>query len=156
MRSIPHTSASLFKTIGMGLLAGFAGTVAMNISKKIEEKITGKKRNNATVEAVKKVFDIQPSKNNEELFTKSVVYGYGSANEIFRSGLALAGIKGLSANALHYAIICTTIITLEPMLDVAPPITERNPGEVAAEFFHHAVYAIVTGIVFDALTPIKN
>ncbi len=152
MRSKSHTSASLFNTICRGLLAGFGGTVARNISKKIEESITGKKRSNATVKAVEKVFNIQPSKNNKELFTKSIVYGYGSANGIIRSALSLAGIKGLSATTLHYAIICTTVITVEPMLDVAPPITQRNPGEVAAEFFHHAVYAIVTGVVFNALT----
>ena len=38
-----------------------------------------------------------------------------------------------------------------PALDVAPPPWESEPEEIAIDAFHHAVYAIATGLAFAAL-----
>jgi len=36
-------------------------------------------------------------------------------------------------------------------LDVAPPPWESEPKEIAVDAFHHAVYAVATGVAFAAL-----
>ena len=38
-----------------------------------------------------------------------------------------------------------------PALDVAPPPWESEPEKVAIDAFHHAVYAVATGLAFAAL-----
>jgi len=38
-----------------------------------------------------------------------------------------------------------------PALDVAPPLWESQPREVAIDMLHHAVYAVATGLAFAAL-----
>ncbi len=39
-----------------------------------------------------------------------------------------------------------------PALDVAPPVTEMAPVEVAIDAFHHLVYVVATGVAYRALS----
>ncbi len=38
-----------------------------------------------------------------------------------------------------------------PALDVAPPPWESEPGKIAIDAFHHAVYAAFTALAFAGL-----
>ena len=40
---------------------------------------------------------------------------------------------------------------LLPALKVAPPAWQSEPAEVAIDAFHHLVYAVATGLAYDAL-----
>ncbi|MEO8765719.1 MAG: hypothetical protein ABI416_15570 [Ginsengibacter sp.] len=44
-----------------------------------------------------------------------------------------------------------TAIVIEPKINIAPPITKWEPGDIAIDILHHTVYAVVAGIVFDAI-----
>ena len=154
MKNTSHESAglgALGAAIGKGLIAGCAGTIAITISQKIEMKITGRKPSQATVKAVKKVLHIHPDKGNSEKFSNEIHYTYGSINGVLRGLLSLVGITGFAATSLHLAAIWGTAITIEPELDIAPPVSQWKAKDIAIDIFHHAVYAIVTGIVFDAI-----
>ena len=147
---------SLLPAVGAGLLAGLAGTAAMSIFQKITEKITGNKPDESTVAIAKKILNYYPSKGKELGFANAVTYSYGSANGIIRSLLSFAGTKNFNATAIHFGIISAMVITVEPMLDVAPALLKRNPEKFALTLFHHALYAVVTGLVFDTIIKKLN
>ena len=71
--------------------------------------------------------------------------------EIVRGLLSLVGLTGFAATSVHLAAVWGTAITIEPELNIAPPVTEWKPKDIAVDIFHHAVYASVAGIVFDAM-----
>lgn len=137
--------------IGKGLIAGAAGTVAITLSQMIEMRITKRKPSDAPVKAVKKTLHIEPEPGNKGAFADEVHWVYGSSWGVFRGLLSLAGLTGFAATTAHMAAIWGTAITIEPKLDIAPPITEWEPKDIAVDFFHHAVYALVAGLVYDAI-----
>ncbi|MEO8862239.1 MAG: hypothetical protein ABI358_12485 [Ginsengibacter sp.] len=137
--------------IGKGLIAGLAGTIAMTISQKIEMKITKRKPSTAPADAVKKALHIAPDKAHKEAFSDGVHYTYGTSWGVVRGLLSLAGLSGFAATSLHMAALWGTAITIEPKLGIAPPVDEWKPKDIGVDIFHHLVYVIVAGIVFDAI-----
>lgn len=49
------------------------------------------------------------------------------------------------------AAIWGTAITIESKLDIAPPIKEWETKDIAVDIFHHLVYAVAAGLVYDAI-----
>ena len=114
-------------------------------------KITGRKPGQTKVKAVKKVLHIHPDKGNTEKFSNEIHYAYGSVNGVVRGLLSLAGITGFAVTSLHLATICETAITIEPELDISPPVSQWKPKDIAIDIFHHALYTVVAGFVFDSI-----
>jgi hypothetical protein len=114
-------------------------------------KITKRKPGDAPAKAVKKTLHIEPSEEYKMEFSNEVHYVYGTSWGIVRGLLSLVGLTGFAATSVHLAAIWGTAITIEPELDIAPPVTQWKPKDIAVDIFHHAVYAIVAGIVFDAI-----
>lgn len=141
----------LGSAIGKGLIAGLAGTVAITISQIIEMKITNKKSSHAPAEAVKKTLQIEPTPENYDDFSNEVHWVYGTSWGVMRGLLSMVGIRGFAASTVHMAAIWGTAVTLQPMLDIAPPLSEWDKKDIAIDIFHHAVYAIVAGLVYDAM-----
>lgn len=154
MKNASHESTALGAlgaAIGKGLIAGLAGTLAMTVSQMIEMKITKRKPSSAPADAVKKTLHIVPEPGNKKAFSNKVHYTYGTSWGVVRGLLSLAGITGFAATSIHLAAIWGTAITIEPKLDIAPPVKEWEPKDIAVDIFHHTVYAVVAGIVFDAI-----
>ena len=154
MKSTSHESTApgkLAAAIGKGLIAGLAGTLAMTASQMIEMKITKRKPSDAPAKAVKKTLHIEPSKGYKMKFSNEVHFVYGTSWGVVRGLLSLMGLTGFAATSIHLAALWGTAITIEPKLDIAPPVTQWKPKDIAVDIFHHAVYAIVAGIVFDAI-----
>jgi len=139
--------------LGVGVLAGIAGTAAITISQMIEMRITKREPSTAPVKAVSKVLNLKPTrKDKKETVSQEIHWTYGTSWGIPRGLLALAGVQGWQATLLHFAAIWATELTMLPSLDVAPPVTEEEPKAVAIDAFHHAVYAVAAGLVYDAIT----
>ena len=68
-----------------------------------------------------------------------------------RGLLSMAGITGFAATALHMAAVWGTAVNIQPRLDIAPPLSEWKPKDIAIDLLHHAVYAIAAGLVYDAI-----
>lgn len=154
MESTSHESTILGQlgaAIGKGLIAGLAGTVAITISQMIEMGITKRKASNAPAKAVEKALHIKATAGNKEEFSNEVHWVYGTSWGIMRGLLSIAGITGFAATSLHLASIWGTAATIQPKLDIAPPLSEWEPKDIAIDILHHAVYAIVAGLVFDAI-----
>ncbi len=154
MENKSHESTALGAlgaAIGKGMIAGVAGTLAMTVSQMIEMRITKRKPSNAPAKAVKKTLHIEAEPGNKEDFSNEVHWVYGTSWGAVRGLLSLAGLTGFAATAVHMAALWGTAITIEPKLEIAPPVTEWEPKDIAIDVFHHAVYAIVAGLVFDAI-----
>ena len=65
--------------------------------------------------------------------------------------LHAAGMDGATATAVHFGAVWGGEQVMLPALDVAPPPWESPKEEVAIDAFHHAVYAIATGLAVAAL-----
>jgi hypothetical protein len=154
MKSKSHeatTLGSLGAAIGKGLIAGLAGTVAITISQMIEMSITNRKPSDAPAKAVKKTLHIKALEEYKQEFSNEVHWVYGTSWGVMRGLLGAAGIRGFIATTLHIASVWGTAVTIQPKLDIAPPLSEWEPKDIAIDLFHHAVYAIVAGLVYDAI-----
>lgn len=144
--------AQLGTAIGVGLIAGLAGTVAITISQMIEMKITGRKGSDTPANAVREVFDVEPvSESKSDEVSQKVHWAYGTSLGLIRSALSLAGLRGMVATAIHYVSIFGGKSIMLPALKVAKPITEQKLKTVAIGALHHFVYAVTAGCVFDSI-----
>ena len=139
--------------IGVGLMAGLAGTLAITISQMIEMKVTGREASDTPANAVREVLDIKPiTESKTKEVSNKIHWVYGTSLGLIRGALSLAGLKGVSATAIHYAAIWGGELLMLPALRVAPPVTKEKPKAIATDGFHHLVYAIAAGVVFDAIS----
>jgi hypothetical protein len=62
-----------------------------------------------------------------------------------------AGLSPRAATAAHGAAVYGAAQVTLPALDIAPPAVFWPKAEIAIDAFHHAVYALVTGLAYAAL-----
>jgi hypothetical protein len=117
----------------------------------IEMRITKRKASNAPAKAVERTLHIEATPGNKENFSNEVHWVYGTSWGVMRGLLSMAGIRGFAATSLHLASIWGTAVNIQPKLDIAPPLSEWEPKDIAIDILHHAVYAIAAGLVFDAI-----
>ena len=142
----------LASAVGKGLLAGLAGTVAITVSQMIEMKITGREPSEAPIKVASEITGIVPANDSEkEKVSNGVHFAYGTSWGVVRGLLGLAGLKGIPATLVQFGAIWATELVMLPKYEVAPPVDEQEPKSVAIDALHHAVYAIATGLVYDAL-----
>ncbi|GAB2689333.1 hypothetical protein GCM10027037_10110 [Mucilaginibacter koreensis] len=142
----------LGSTIGKGILAGLAGTLAISISQAIEMKITGREASEAPVKVASEVTGAAPANEGEkDKLSNEIHWAYGTAWGVARGLIGLTGLKGIPATLLHFGAVWGTEQVMLPKYDVAPPINEEEPKEIGIDVLHHAVYAIAAGLVYDAL-----
>lgn len=176
--------ASLAKVggvLGKGLIAGFAGTVAITVSQMIEMQITNRSMSNAPAVVGGKTLGVEPrgkaqvekekaqsedneapeevqqkAEANEQKFTQIMHFGYGTGWGVARGVLDLAGVRGPLADLFLFSGIWGTAQVMLPANDLAKPITERAPKSIAIDVLHHAVYACAVGLTYDAMRNAEN
>ena len=147
------TINQLATTIGRGLVAGVAGTAAMTVSSTVEAKLRHRPFSTAPADAAAKVLGIEGFTNEaaHSRFSNLVHWGYGTGWGIPRALLRARGRGAAGATAAHLAALWGSEQVMLPALSVAPPITFWGRDEIAIDGFHHAVYAVSTGIAYEAL-----
>lgn len=142
--------------IGVGLLAGLAGTAAITLSQMIEMKITGRKPSTTPEKAVEKTLDIGAvSEEKKGKVSQEVHWVYGTSWGISRGLMRLAGLKGWAATLAHFSAIWGTALVMLPALKLSKPVQEQPVKTTLIEGLHHAVYATVTGLVVDAIEGMR-
>ncbi|HEX5155238.1 MAG TPA: hypothetical protein VFW07_27540 [Parafilimonas sp.] len=97
--------------------------------------------------------DVKPATEaDKKKFSQEVHWAYGTTWRITRGILGLLGLKGLAATAVHFGTIYSTALIIPSSLNVAPPLKGWTPKKLAVDALHHAVYAVVAGLVYDALS----
>ncbi|MGB9376368.1 MAG: hypothetical protein WCB04_02535 [Mycobacteriales bacterium] len=138
--------------IGKGLVAGAVGTAAMTVSSNVEMKLRDRSASSAPADAAAKVLGLDfADEQDKERFGTAVHWGYGTGWGAVRGVLAALGLRGVGATGVHLGLLWGSEIVLLPALDVAPPITDWEPEEVAIDALHHVVYAVVTAMTFELL-----
>lgn len=138
--------------VGVGLLAGIAGTLAISLSQKIEMSLTHRQPSTAPADAVEKTLDVKPTDETKRpAVAHRVHWAYGIAWGLARGGFSLLGMHGWRATLAHFGAVWGGSLVLLPALKLAPPVTEESPKAIAIEGLHHAVYAAGAGLAFDAI-----
>lgn len=162
--------------IGKGLIAGFAGTVAITISQMIEMSITKRGMSDAPAKVGGKALGVEPRgkaklekekanandnqapddleekvETNKEQFEQLMHWSYGTSWGAARSALDLADIRGVRASVIHFGAIWGAAQIMLPANNAAKPITEWSGKQIAVDLLHHAVYAFAAGAVYDAM-----
>lgn len=153
MKEIDSIAGKIAFSLGKGILAGLAGTAAITVSQMIEMKINDREPSAAPAEAASKVLDVEAVNEEKKMkFAQEVHWSYGTSWGLGRSMLGLAGVKGLPATLAHFASIWGTAMTMQPALDVAPPLKDWKAKTIATGGVHHLVYAVVSGLVYDNIS----
>ena len=141
-------------SIGKGLVAGFVGTAAMTVSSTVESKLRGRAPSSAPARATTKVLGIASFEDAvaEARFNDLSHWGYGTSWGVVRGLLDAAGISPRRATAAHGATIWGSAQLTLPALDIAPPAVFWGKEEVAIDAFHHAVYALTTGVAYELIS----
>lgn len=140
----------LAAAVGKGIFAGFVGTAAMTLSSTLEMKWSGREAGDAPSKAAGRALGVQPrNQAGKARFGQFVHWSYGTAWGVARGLIALTGLRGPAASALHLAAVWGAAQVVLPALEVAPPATEWDAEQVATDVLHHAVYAAAAGVVYD-------
>lgn len=138
--------------LGKGLFAGLVGTAAITVSQSVEMILTDRAPSTIPADAAAKVFGIQPVDDEKKSkLANEVHWLYGTSWGLFRGILGAVGIKDSSATLLHFIAIWGGALTIQPSLDLAPPVKQWNLQTIITGGIHHAFYALVAGAVYDAI-----
>jgi hypothetical protein len=134
--------------VGRGLIAGFAGAVAMTIASTLEMKLRKRPPSSAPADAAGKVLGIRPrDEKAKQRLSGLVHYVYGSAwglgRAAIRAGFCAVGRRrGSIAEPLaHFALVWGVGLAMLPALGITKPFWRWGTKEIAIDALHHSVYA---------------
>lgn len=140
--------------IGTGLVAGFAGTIAMTVSSTLAARLQGRGDSDTPSRAVAEVLGIEAYRDDAAKARVNGLahWGYGTGLGTVRGLLALVGTgRNITDVAFHGAVLAAEQ-TMMSALDLAPPITQWGRSEVATDLTHHTVYSLTTNGVYRWLS----
>lgn len=138
--------------IGVGLIAGLAGTFAMTICQKIDMKLSGRQASQMPANAVREALDIKPvSESKTQEVSNKIHWVYGTSFGVARGFISLFGLNGLPATFAFLTTVLCSKLWMLPNLRVAPPVTKQTPETIGKDVLYHLVYAISSGLVFDTI-----
>jgi len=149
MKALTKTATA----IGDGLVAGFLGTAAMTVSSTVEARLRRRAPSTAPSRATAKALGIRAfdSELAEARFNDLSHWGYGTGWGVVRGLLGATGMPPAKATAAHGAAVWGSAAVTLPALEVAPPFVFWGRTEVAIDVFHHAVYALATGLAYEVV-----
>ena len=144
----------LSTAIGDGLVAGFLGTAAMTVSSTIEARLRHRVASSAPARATAKALGIADFEDDlaRARFNDLSHWGYGTGWGVVRGLLGAVGLPARKATAAHGAAIWGSAAVTLPALEIAPPFVFWGKEEVAIDLFHHAVYALATGVAYELIS----
>lgn len=141
--------AGVASAVGKGLAAGLVGTAAMTVSSTVEAKLRDRGSSDAPAQAAAKVLGVEPKGDAEKArFGNMVHWGYGTGWGAVRGLLGATGLPPAVANTAHFGAVWGSELVMLPALDVAPPPKEQGTTELSIDAWHHAVYALATGLAY--------
>lgn len=147
---------STWKIIGKGarngMLADLAGTVAMTLSEKAEQAITGRPNSYIPAHVMERILGRETKRDKERRWLNWVAHwGLGTVPAALRGVMAEGGMRGPMADAMFFASRLTTDETMENVTGVGKPPWSWPVKLASIDMLHKAVYAFATGMVADRL-----
>jgi hypothetical protein len=138
--------------IGIGMVAGLAGTLVMTAAQMMEMQISGRAPSDTPYRAVKKTFGFEARSDEAKALISNVThFAYGSAWGIPRGLLAAFGTNSLAGTSIHFGAVWGTELSLLPAMQVTEPVTKWPAKAIAEDALFHAIYALAVGLTADAL-----
>jgi hypothetical protein len=144
----------LLGSLTRGLFAGAVGTIAMTLSQRLEMAVTG--RQGSQVPG-KVAAHLVPGKDphsdaDVEGLNAPMHWAHGIGMGTVRGLLDVAGVRGATASAAHFALLWGGDTALYRALGVADVPWRWDGDELLSDVLHKGVYAAITGVVYDATT----
>ena len=143
-----------FVTTGRGSLAGLVGAAVMTVSQRVEMAVS--KRPPSTVPGQVAVRLLGRSEQDARRLSPAVHWGHGAAMGAVRGGLSAAGLRGPAASAVFFGILWSGDAMLYRALGIADWPWRWNRTALITDLGHKAVYAVTTGLVYDALSTSRS
>lgn len=132
---------------GRGLLAGLAGTLVLTGLQRLTRRTS-----DAPARALHRTLGVTAGTEAQRQRLALLAHlAYGSLLGGLRGFLDGAGMPGRPGAVAHFGIVEGLALAVLPTLGDTPPVTEWEPRDIAAHLALHAVYAGVTGTVYDLL-----
>ena len=135
-----------------GLVAGAVGAAVMTAGEKAEQALTGRADSYMPARTLSALLG-DPTGRAEQTVARNwaMHYGTGILVGAVRGVLAARGMRGPGASLLHTGFRLAVDQSLENGLGVGSPPWTWPRRELLIDVGHKAVYALVTGLVADAL-----
>lgn len=150
MRSTVDTTAA---AIGRGMVAGFAGTVAMTIAMTLDHRDRGPEATDIPAQGAAEVLGVEFEDDDAVHRTKQLVHwGYGTAIGALRGLLDRTGMGRNLADTAFHGVVWGSEQVLLPALGLAPPVPRWGRRALVADLTHHTVYSLATNGVYRWLS----
>jgi hypothetical protein len=132
-------------TAARGLAAGFAGTVALTVSQRIEMSLTGRPPSDLPAQVAEGVLGIRPRGRRREQVAFATHWVNNTASGLGRAALGAVGLRGAPAVAGTFLLYMGGGALLFSRLELA------QPGPLAIDAIHAGVYAVATSTAYELL-----
>ncbi|MFF0001204.1 hypothetical protein [Streptomyces avermitilis] len=138
------------QALWQGLLAGAAGAVAMTLSERAEQRLTGRPDSEVPGLTMRRLTGMAES--TAPVSTNWTMHvGQAAAMGVLRSVMAHVGLRGPLSSAKFTVVRLTADQILENATGVGAPPQTWPRAELLVDVLHKAVYGLTTGVVADAL-----
>lgn len=135
-----------------GMAAGAAGLVAMTLSEKWEQRLTGRPDSYVPARTLERMLGLAEATGARASARNWVMHaGQAVLLGALRGVMAGAGLRGPWASAMYWVVRLVNDQTFENATGVGAPPWTWPRRELAADLVHKAVYALATGLVADLL-----
>jgi len=145
--------AKIAAAIGKGIVAGAAGTAAMTVSSTLEAKLRGREFSTSPAKAATRALGIELFEDGASYarFSNLVHWGYGTGWGVARGMLRALGVSPALATPAHFVALWGSALYSLPRYEVAPPVLEWAPEDIAIDVFHHLVYITAAAKAYELL-----
>ncbi len=135
-----------------GLVAGAVGAAVMTAGEKAEQALTGRADSYMPARTLSALLGDDTTRTRQTVARNwAMHYGTGILVGAVRGLMAQRGLRGPGASLLHTGFRLAVDQSLENGLGVGSPPWTWPRRELLIDVGHKAVYALVTGLVADAL-----
>lgn len=141
------------EAIGLGLLAGVLGTLALTLAEKIEIRISGREPSTVPGQVGAKLTGRDPKTQPQvaERLNPIVHWVHGISLGAVRGLLGLAGLSFLPATGVFFLVVWGGDVLLYRALGIAKMPWSWSGSELAGDLWGKGVYVIATSVAFVAL-----
>ena len=154
MERYSDEGGSLAANIGLGVLAGLAGTVAMTAFQELVEKpVTGRGNSYAPADFAEAVTPVDTnSEGSRQALNWATHFALGAMWGAAFGIAGYSGLRGQKAVGAVFATVYTGDVLLNTALGLYEP-SQWSAKELAIDMVDKFVQAEATGLVFDRIRP---
>ena len=146
----------LLAAAGRGTLWGLAGVVALTVSEKVEQAVTGRPDSYVPARTLLTMVGRRPPDSAQPWgWNMAMHYGTGAALGALRGAWSVVGLRGPRADLAHTVVRLAFDQTAENGTGTGAPPHSWPLEEQLIDVLHKAVYSFVTGALTDrAIAPV--